>query len=684
MAEDQLTEASDFRRQVEHLSGADSIEKVDALNALSAKLLFAGEAGSMVEFSEEAGQIARRLSYTAGEAYHLFYMGTAYWLTTRLEQALATLLEADATFREFDDPSGSAKARFMIGAVYRSLGDYDQAFLEGLEPVEYFEAHHDAVWEARARLSLAMTCHEIGDFESALKHNERILLLRQDSDEQWIVGRALAGIGAAHDRMGEHREALRYHLRSLKICESAGYRMGEAKALHELGHSHQRLGDREKALEFYSRSLVIREEIDHREAQCTSLISLGQLCVEEDSEKALSFLRRALDVAEEVGAKPRIYQAHLALSYAYEVRGEVTTALEHYKTFHRVRAEVAAFTSKMRTKNLKTLFEVEKKEREAEIARLKESLEEGVSLGSYRLIEKLGSGGMGEVWLGQHRLLARPAAVKVIRRRDGDAPANEELVERFRREAEVTSSLRSPHTVQLFDFGISDSGSFHYVMELLDGMDVRQMVERLGPLEPERLIWLLRQACRSLAEAHENGLVHRDIKPANLFVAHLGGEFDFLKVLDFGTVKTAPGEDDAQLTIQGNLVGTPAFTAPEWVTGEGPMDGRADLYSLGCTAFWALTGMPVFAAKTPTATLMEHVRSSPPRVSQRSEYRIPEALENTIMQCLEKHPESRPASAMELWKQLGEIECGSTWDQDRARKWWLKHVPEMVSRRRRQ
>ena len=149
------------------------------------------------------------------------------------------------------------------------------------------------------------------------------------------------------------------------------------------------------------------------------------------------------------------------------------------------------------------------------------------------------------------------------------------------------------------------------------------MVERFGPLPPERLVFLLRQACRSLAEAHENGLVHRDIKPANLFVAVLGGEYDFLKVLDFGMVKTGPEDQDVQLTAGGSLVGTPAFVAPEWVTGEGPTDGRADLYSLGCTAFWILTGMPVFQAKTPAAMLLAHVNSEPPPVSRFSEQRIP-------------------------------------------------------------
>jgi len=675
-----LTRADELRSQLDRLSKDDSTERVDLLNKYIETTLFSGQARALLGLCEETNAMAMRLGYAHGEAYGTLHLGVAYWLVTRLELALATLMEADAIFRECDDRSGSAKARGIMAAVYRSLGDHNQAYIDGMEPIEFFAAAGDPVWEARARLSFAMTNMEIGKEDAALEHFEKALALRQDSDEQWAVGRALAGIGTVHARRGDHREALRYFLRSLKTCEASGFRLGEARALHELGQAHERLGDREKAREYYLHSLKIREEIDQREAQCTSLVSLGKLALKEDTEEALSFLERALKVAEDTNAQPRIYQAHLALSEVYESIGDVENTLKHYKAFHEAWEQVSQFKSKMLAKNLTTIFEVEKKAREKEIAQLKESLGEGASLGSYQLKKKLGAGGMGEVWLGQHRLLARPAAVKVIRGGGSDSTAYGELVERFKREAEVTSSLRSPHTVQLFDFGASDSGTFHYVMELLDGMDVRQMVERFGPVRPERLIWLLKQACRSLAEAHEKGLIHRDIKPANLFVSHLGGEYDFLKVLDFGMVRADPAEGDPNLTAEGSFVGTPAFVAPEFVTGEGPTDGRADLYSLGCTAFWALTAKPVFEGNTPTAVLLNHVQAVPVPVSQLSERDIPEELERVIMQCLSKKPEERPASASALWESLTAIELEHPWDQGQARKWWTTHVPEMFAK----
>ncbi|MGH9174670.1 MAG: protein kinase domain-containing protein, partial [Vicinamibacterales bacterium] len=308
-------------------------------------------------------------------------------------------------------------------------------------------------------------------------------------------------------------------------------------------------------------------------------------------------------------------------------------------------------------------------------------LDETLAVGSYHLVTRLGFGGMGEVWLAKHRLLARPAAVKLIRH-DVVQPGteHEELVRRFEREAQVTSGLRSPHTVQLYDFGVNDSGSFFYVMELLDGFDLDQIVSRFGPQPPARVIMLLRQACRSLAEAHEHGLVHRDIKPANLFVTRLGAECDYLKVLDFGIVKDHPGQARTMLSSQGILQGTPAFMAPELIRGESPLDGRSDLYALACTAYLALTGRLVFEANTPAQMLLHHVQTPPQPPSKVAPLPIPRELDAIVLTCLEKDPARRVGSAQELEAQLARVPC-ETWTQDQAREWWETHAPERVARR---
>jgi serine/threonine-protein kinase len=249
----------------------------------------------------------------------------------------------------------------------------------------------------------------------------------------------------------------------------------------------------------------------------------------------------------------------------------------------------------------------------------------------------------------------------------------------------VTAYLRSPHTVQLYDFGVNDTGGFYYVMELLLGLDLQDIVNRFGPQVSERVIALLRQACRSLAEAHEHGLVHRDIKPANLFVARLGNEYDYLKVLDFGIVKNLPGpaEDTASratlLSAPNFLHGTPAFMAPEVILGDRPLDGRADLYSLACAGYWALTGKLLFEANTAAQMLLHHAQTPPALPSEVSELPIPRDLELVLMQCLEKDPEKRPSSALALESRLASIRCQEPWTEERARVWWEAHAPEAVT-----
>lgn len=286
---------------------------------------------------------------------------------------------------------------------------------------------------------------------------------------------------------------------------------------------------------------------------------------------------------------------------------------------------------------------------------------------------------MGEVWRAKHRLLARPAAVKLIRHNAQAGAAHEQLVRRFQREAQVTATLRSPHTVQLYDFGVNDTGNFYYVMELLEGLDLHSMVKRFGPQPSERVVMLLRQVCRSLAEAHEQGLVHRDIKPANLFVTCLGHEYDYLKVLDFGIVKDQPAGNESMLLSQlGLLQGTPAFMAPELVFSDRPIDGRADLYSLACSAYWAVTGQLLFEASTPAQMLLHHAQTPPVPPSQVSELPIPEQFETILMTCLEKDPGRRP-SALELDAQLAGVPTKEPWTQERARAWWRTHAPEVLA-----
>ena len=307
-------------------------------------------------------------------------------------------------------------------------------------------------------------------------------------------------------------------------------------------------------------------------------------------------------------------------------------------------------------------------------------------VGQYTLEEKIGSGGMGEVWRARHRLLIRPAAVKLVTARAlgaGHDHDPELRLRRFEREARATAGLTSPHTVQLYDFGVTDDGTLYYVMELLDGMDLDTLVERTGPVPAERAIHLLIQVCASLDDAHQNGLVHRDIKPANLIVSRIGGAWDFVKVLDFGLVKLERAEQSEQslrLTAESSVSGTPAFIAPESVLG-GETDHRVDLYSLGCVAYWLLTGKLVFEGPGKVKVMSDHVHTAPRPPSSRTEAPIPPELDALILECLEKDPEKRPASAALLQTRLQAIAVPAPWTRERAKEWWSLHAPERTSTR---
>jgi serine/threonine-protein kinase len=300
-------------------------------------------------------------------------------------------------------------------------------------------------------------------------------------------------------------------------------------------------------------------------------------------------------------------------------------------------------------------------------------------LGSYRLVERLGEGGMGEVWRAEHRLLARPAAVKLIRP-DALGPVGPERrrvnLQRFEREAQATASMRCPHTVELYDFGVADDGTFYYVMELLTGLDLEVLVQKHGPVPASRVLHLLHQICHSLAEAHEIGLIHRDVKPANIYACRFGREVDWVKVLDFGMVKhqRETGEADPKLTADNVVGGTPAYMAPEQALGEA-VDGRADLYALGCVAYWLLTGQQAFKGRTPIETMMQHVHGTVEPPSRRTELPIPSALDETIVALLAKDPAARPQTADELDARLHEIRVDPPWTAERAAQWWDLHYP---------
>ncbi len=312
---------------------------------------------------------------------------------------------------------------------------------------------------------------------------------------------------------------------------------------------------------------------------------------------------------------------------------------------------------------------------------LRQDASDARRMGAYTLEELIGKGGMGEVWRGTHRLLRRPAAIKLIGPEVlGSGLQQAEAEQRFQREAETTALLESPHTVQLYDFGISDSGEFYHVIELLNGINLQSLIEDYGPLPAERVVFLLLQILDSLDDAHAHGLVHRDIKPANIFLSRRGRRHDFVKVLDFGLAQPSGLERGrAWSRTSESVSGTPAYLAPEVLVGENDAGVGADLYALGCVAYWLLTSRLVFERRNVLGMTYAHVNTAPVPPSLVAELEIPAEVESLVLSCLAKDPTDRPQSAQELASALQEIALRRPWNEQRAITWWHAHLPEHVA-----
>jgi hypothetical protein len=287
-------------------------------------------------------------------------------------------------------------------------------------------------------------------------------------------------------------------------------------------------------------------------------------------------------------------------------------------------------------------------------------------MGPYWLGERIGEGGVGNVYRARHDQLKRPTAVKLLK----PARATDELTARFQREAQLASQLSHPNTVKIYDYGRGVDGTLYYAMEYLEGDTVGDLVLRGGPMPVARVVHLLRQVCAGLAEAHGKGMVHRDISVTNIMACRHGGEYDFAKILDFGLVKSVASKQSQTITRSLRILGTLQYMAPERLRDPADVDARTDVYAVGAVAFFLLSGRRMFETEDTLALTTRVLHEEPPRLSAIAQQPIPAELDALVAACLEKQRDSRPRSILAVREVLDALAERMRWSQSDAEAAW--------------
>jgi len=641
----------------------------------------------------EARDLAREHGYKLGQARALRTMA----MTIRDSASLPTMFgfaeEAMRLFDEVHDTEGRAASRDFLSSLHEYVGDLTGGLELALDALSIARELGDPVRQGYALSSVGGILARSGEVDASVERLKEALKLFESADDAQGIGTICWRLSKVLNGDGRSEEALFYAKMARDSADVTQDVMANAVGLTVMADIEDNQSHFDEAERLYRAALDVLAPLKtaRNVIGADMQISLAKLLIKRDAlPEAEAELRDALSRIEGDSVSfVAEASAREALAELYERQERLSESIEQLRKAKELRDQVSKREAKNKLAQVETRAAMEAARREAELQKLRfaelhgqrsGAVDSQTQFGNYQLLERMAAGGMGEVWRARHRMLERDAAIKVIRRdvlasgTDGDA-----LLRRFEREARATSALKSPHTVQVHDFGITEDGTFYYAMELLDGIGLDQLVDRYGPQPAARVVYILSQVCESLSEAHDSQLIHRDIKPANILLCRYGLKRDFAKVLDFGLVKSTSELETRDIEVTGRVVvGTPAFMPPESARESASLDARSDIYALGCVGYWLLSGKLVFEANSPLQMVMAHLQTPAEPPSTRTEVAIPPDLERVVMSCLSKDPGDRPQTAEALSKLLAECSLGAPWSETKGAAWWKSHKPQTL------
>ncbi len=670
---------ADLEKKLERVSGK---EKIGVLNDL-ASLLFVENPTKCIEYCGGAIDLAEELDYPRGKARALVYKSYALSVQGERKKILDYGKEALRIFESLGDKKGTADAANAVGYFYLRLNYYNMALDYFLKVLKLYEELDDKSGILDAYWSLGILYLNLKDYQKALTFFQDALKILDQPEDKIQRGRFFHNIGIVYRELKDYDNALEYFQKALEIFETAGNRYGISSALGNIGVTFKHLNNYPEALDYSFRALRISEDFEDASGTCINLLDIGEIYARMNGYKqAISYYNRAEKIAVKINDNDTWLNTYKKYSELYEVAGDLQKALEYYKLFMKKKDEILDLGKRKQVAEMQEKYEAEKKtrqiailEKESEIQKITRNALAAIVvlaaiiifllfkkylylfafwkkqkyIGGYRLVEIIGSGGMGTVYLAHNiRNKSETAAVKIL---NDEFFKDEESRKRFKQEGTIIESLDHPNIVKIHERG-EYKDKLYIAMEYLRGETLAQIIEEQGKIVPDQCLHIMTRIADALAFIHGKTIIHRDLKPENIMLIRRDGGPGMVKLLDFGLART---RFQTRLTRTGVLVGTIAYMSPEQVTGR-PSTAASDVYSLGVVFYRMLTGRHAFEGETIT-DIADKILTSVPEEPKKLLPEIPDVLNRLIVKMLSKEPGQRPPaeSVLKTLSDMGEV-----------------------------